>query len=75
LPLTSDHLDLGFHRRRVFDSPILIFESASVASTLARLHELHISQSHEWPRGVDRRNNGVIEAPEGTVLLITQAPH
>ena len=74
LPLTSDHLDLGFHRRRIFDGPILIFESTQVASTLERLRELEIPLSSELPRGVDGRSNGVIEAPEGTALLIAQSP-
>jgi catechol 2,3-dioxygenase-like lactoylglutathione lyase family enzyme len=74
LPLTSDHLDLGFHQRRTFDGPLLLFESVDVASTLARLQELDIPLSKQLPRGIDRKNNALIEAPEGSALLITRAP-
>jgi catechol 2,3-dioxygenase-like lactoylglutathione lyase family enzyme len=72
LPLTSDHLDLGFHRRRTFDAPLLVFECADLSSTIARLHELGLPASGPLPRGVDVSHGALLEAPEGTALLLLQ---
>jgi len=73
LPLTSDHLDLGFHQRRSFDAPLLVFECADVAASIARLRELGVAPSPPPARGLDRERSAVIEAPEGTALLLVQA--
>jgi catechol 2,3-dioxygenase-like lactoylglutathione lyase family enzyme len=73
LPLTSDHLDLGFHQRRSFDAPLLVFECADVAASIARLRELGVAPSPQPARGLDRERSAVIEAPEGTALLLVQA--
>jgi catechol 2,3-dioxygenase-like lactoylglutathione lyase family enzyme len=64
LPLTSDHLDLGFHRRGVFDAPLLVFECADAASDIARLRELGVPLSAQLPRGLDRQRSALIEAPD-----------
>jgi catechol 2,3-dioxygenase-like lactoylglutathione lyase family enzyme/predicted enzyme related to lactoylglutathione lyase len=73
LPLTSDHLDLGFHRRRTFDAPLLVFECADVTENIARVRERGISLSLRLPGGLDRGRSALIEAPEGTALLLLQA--
>jgi catechol 2,3-dioxygenase-like lactoylglutathione lyase family enzyme len=73
LPLTSDHLDLGFHRRRTFDAPLLVFECEAAEKNFARLRELGVPLSAQLPRGVDRQRSALIEAPEGTALLLLQA--
>jgi catechol 2,3-dioxygenase-like lactoylglutathione lyase family enzyme len=73
LPLTSDHVDLGFHQRRTFDAPLLVFECADVTKNIARLRELGMPLSAQLPRGLDRKRNALIEAPEGTALLLVQA--
>ena len=73
LPLTSDHLDLGFHQRRTFDAPVLVFECADIAATLARLRELDLPLSTHLPRGLDRTRSGLIDCPEGTALLLVPA--
>jgi len=70
LALTSDHLELGFHQRRTFDAPMLVFECADVAATLTRLQELGIELSKALPRGLDRERHGLIQSPEGTALLL-----
>jgi catechol 2,3-dioxygenase-like lactoylglutathione lyase family enzyme len=70
LPLTSDRLDLAFHRRRTFDAPLLVFECADLASQCARLRALDIPLSSELPRGADHASSALIEAPEGTLLWI-----
>jgi catechol 2,3-dioxygenase-like lactoylglutathione lyase family enzyme len=72
LPLTSDHLDLGFHRRGVFDAPLLVFECADAATNIARLRELGVPLSAQLPRGLERKHSALIEAPEGTALLLLQ---
>jgi catechol 2,3-dioxygenase-like lactoylglutathione lyase family enzyme len=73
LPLTSDHLDLGFHQRRTFDAPLLVFECADVKKNIARLRELEMPLSTQLPRGLDRQRSALIEAPEGTAMLLLQA--
>jgi len=73
LPLTSDHLDLGFHQRRTFDAPLLVFECADLQASLARLRERGIAPSALLPRGLVSARSALIEAPEGTALLLLQA--
>ncbi|HEX4377018.1 MAG TPA: VOC family protein [Steroidobacteraceae bacterium] len=73
-PLTSDHLDLAFHSRRTFDAPLLVFESENIAVTIARLRAIGVAPSDELPRGLDPARHALIEAPEGTALLLIPAP-
>jgi len=69
LPLTSDRLDLAFHRRRWFDAPLLVFECEQLASRCEQLRTLGIAASADAPRfaGMDAT---VLEAPEGTLLCL-----
>jgi catechol 2,3-dioxygenase-like lactoylglutathione lyase family enzyme len=73
LPLTSDHLDLGFHQPRTFDAPLLVFECADVTKHIAQLRQLGIVLSAQLPRGLDRARSALVTAPEGTQLLLVQA--
>jgi catechol 2,3-dioxygenase-like lactoylglutathione lyase family enzyme len=73
LPLTSDHLDLGFHQPRTFDAPLLVFECADVTKHIAQLRQLGIAASAQLPRGFDRARSALVTAPEGTQLLLVQA--
>ncbi len=68
LPLTSDWLDLGFHRPRTCERPLLVFECADLATRRERLAVLDIALSSQLPRGVDGKRSVLIEAPEGTLL-------
>jgi len=70
LPLTSDHLDLAFHRPRTHDAPMIVFSDPDMPARIARLRELGVAISSELPRGVPPGANAIIEAPEGTVLLL-----
>jgi catechol 2,3-dioxygenase-like lactoylglutathione lyase family enzyme len=74
-PLTSDYLDLAFHSPRTFDAPLLVFESEDMAVTMARLRASNIALSDDLPRGLDPNRYALIEAPEGTALLLMPAPH
>jgi hypothetical protein len=73
LPLTSDQLDLGFHQPRTFDAPLLVFECADLAGTMGRLRALELPLATQLPRGLDRKRSALIEAPDGSALLLLQA--
>ena len=70
LPLTSDFLNIAFHRPRTLDRPMLVFSDPDMASRIERLRELGIAFSDELPRGLDASENALIESPEGTPLLL-----
>jgi catechol 2,3-dioxygenase-like lactoylglutathione lyase family enzyme len=70
LPLTSDHLDIAFHRPRTFDAPVIVFSDPDMPARIARLRELDVKISGGLPRGVPAGANALIEAPEGTLLLL-----
>jgi catechol 2,3-dioxygenase-like lactoylglutathione lyase family enzyme len=72
LPLTSDHLDLAFHRPRTLERPMLVFRDPGMRERLARLRELGLKESGELPRGLPGAANALIEAPEGTALLLLE---
>ncbi|MGH8143658.1 MAG: VOC family protein [Steroidobacteraceae bacterium] len=74
LPLTSDRLDLAFHQRRSFDAPLLLFECADLDATRTGLLERGVALSMARPRGIDTAHSIMLEAPEGTALLLVAAP-
>jgi catechol 2,3-dioxygenase-like lactoylglutathione lyase family enzyme len=73
LPLTSDHLDLGFHARGTFDAPMLVFECPELGGSMARLRDLSVPLAARQPRGLDRKRGALIEAPDDIALLLLQA--
>ena len=73
LPLTSDHLDLGFHPRGTFDGPLLVFECAEFSGSIARLREFGLPLAAQLPRGLDSKRGALIQAPDGTALLMLRA--
>jgi catechol 2,3-dioxygenase-like lactoylglutathione lyase family enzyme len=70
LPLTSDHLDIAFHRPRTFDVPMLVFRDPDMPARIAQLREQGVRISDELPRGLDPVGNALIESPDGTALLL-----
>ncbi len=68
LPLTSDGLELAFHRRRLLDVPVLVFECDDPLRQRAQLAARNVPVSDELPRGLEPAAATVIEAPEGTLL-------
>jgi predicted lactoylglutathione lyase len=70
LPLTSDYLNIAFHRPRTMDRPVLVFSDADMPARIGRLRELGIAFSDELPRGLNASENALIESPEGTPLLL-----
>jgi catechol 2,3-dioxygenase-like lactoylglutathione lyase family enzyme len=73
LPLTSDHLNIAFHRPRTLDRPMLVFGDPDMAARIARLRELDVPFSDELPRGLDTSENALLESPEGTLLLLVRS--
>jgi catechol 2,3-dioxygenase-like lactoylglutathione lyase family enzyme len=70
LPLTSDHVNIAFHRPRTLDRPMLVFSDPDMPARMARLRELGIHFSDELPRGLDANENALLESPEGTPILL-----
>jgi catechol 2,3-dioxygenase-like lactoylglutathione lyase family enzyme len=72
LPLTSDHLDIAFHKPRTFDAPLLVFLDPGMKSRIAKLRELGVTGVAELPRGLNAASNALVQAPEGTALLLLE---
>jgi catechol 2,3-dioxygenase-like lactoylglutathione lyase family enzyme len=72
-PLASDHLNLGLYRTRALRQPVLSFEAAAMASRLAQLRARGFELSDEMPDSLDDASNAILEAPEGTRLLLMQS--
>jgi catechol 2,3-dioxygenase-like lactoylglutathione lyase family enzyme len=72
-PLISDHLSLALHAPRALAAPLLVFVDPAMGDKLAALEAAGFERSAELPRGLDRRDNAVLEAPEGTLLLLLTA--
>jgi catechol 2,3-dioxygenase-like lactoylglutathione lyase family enzyme len=72
LPLTSDHVNIAFHRPRTLDRPMLVFSDDNMPLRIARLRELNLRFSEELPRGLDAHANALLESPEGTPILLLQ---
>jgi catechol 2,3-dioxygenase-like lactoylglutathione lyase family enzyme len=70
MSMTSDHLDLAVHRPRTLDRPMLVFAAADMGERIERLKSLGLEMSQGLPRGLDPRHSALIEAPEGTALLL-----
>lgn len=71
-PLTSDELDLAFHAARACEAPLLVFEVADVVTTREQLRKLDIAPLSRPPRALQGPAGIVLEAPEGTLLLLQQ---
>jgi catechol 2,3-dioxygenase-like lactoylglutathione lyase family enzyme len=71
--LTSDHLNLGLYRSRAFRHALLTFEDEQMRERLTRLRERGFRLSDEMPDNLDDSTNAILEAPEGTRLLLMQA--
>lgn len=72
LPLGSQDFALSLHRPRLFAEPLLVFRDGAMAARLERLRELDIGRFEPPPRGLDTNANSLLQAPEGTMLLLLQ---
>lgn len=73
MAMTSDHIDLAVHRPRTLDQPMLVFAAADMGERIERLRSLDVTMSDELPRGLDPRSAALLQAPEGTTLLLINA--
>jgi hypothetical protein len=73
MSMTSDHVDLAVHRPRTLDVPMLVFAAPDMGERIERLRALGCEMSGGLPRGLDPRHSALLEAPEGTNLLLISA--
>jgi len=71
--LTSDLLNLGLYRSRALRQPVLTFEDVDMRERISSLRARGFTLSDAMPDSLDEHCNGVLEAPEGTRLLLLQA--
>jgi predicted lactoylglutathione lyase len=69
--LTSDTLNLALVSTGALETPALVFQEADMAERIGRLRERGIGFSRKLPRMLDQQGNALLEAPEGTLLLLT----
>lgn len=69
-PLVSDTIDLGLHRPRTMDEPMLIFRDPQMKDRIAALKADQFEFDASLPRGLNPASCGLLRAPEGTVLLL-----
>ena len=72
-PLTSDLLNLGLYRTRALRQPTLTFEDRDMPERLARLRERRFKLADDMPDSLDEHENAVLQAPEGTRLLLLRS--
>ena len=72
-PITSDLLNLGLYRTRALRQPVLSFEDPDMREKLSRLRERGFRLLDEMPDSLDDATNALLEAPEGTRLLLMQS--
>jgi catechol 2,3-dioxygenase-like lactoylglutathione lyase family enzyme len=70
--LTSDHLNIVLHRPRMHAGPLLIFADDDAAARVAHLRDLGI-EPRRLPAGAGVADHALLEAPEGTRLLLLGA--
>jgi catechol 2,3-dioxygenase-like lactoylglutathione lyase family enzyme len=68
LSLTSDHLDITFHRPRLLMQPMLVFREPDMASRIAGVRE----QGFDLHAALQGSQNSAVflESPDGTTLLL-----
>ncbi len=70
MSMTSDYIDLAVHRPRTHEEPMLVFAAPDMGERVERLRALGCELSDDLPRGLDPRHSALLEAPEGTSLLL-----
>jgi catechol 2,3-dioxygenase-like lactoylglutathione lyase family enzyme len=74
LSLTSDGIDLALHSPRLLPKPALVFCEGDMAARIQKLREAGLEFA-PLPRALAAAGNAMVEAPEGTpLLLLTGSP-
>ncbi|GAC1299682.1 MAG: hypothetical protein NVS9B2_27270 [Steroidobacteraceae bacterium] len=71
---TSDFIDLGLYDPAHLRRSTLRFEVEDVGGALARLADIGISSAGEIPSPLRQMPAAMVTAPEGTPILLTEAP-
>jgi len=71
LPLTSDALNVAFHRPRTLDAAMIVFSAPDMAARIARLRALGVPEE-PLPGGIARAGSALLASPEGTALLLLE---
>jgi hypothetical protein len=69
LDLTSDGIGLALHSPRLLPAPALVFCAEDMAQRILKLRQAGVMIA-EPPRGLAQADNALLEAPEGTLLLL-----
>jgi catechol 2,3-dioxygenase-like lactoylglutathione lyase family enzyme len=70
LPLTSDHVDLAFHAPGLLPAPCLVFTASDMPARIAGLRAAGERFATDLPHELDPKGSALLEAPEGTQLLL-----
>jgi catechol 2,3-dioxygenase-like lactoylglutathione lyase family enzyme len=68
--LTSDGIDLALHSPRLLPAPALVFCEEDMAQRIQKLRQAGMVFAGPLPRGLAPDGNALLEAPEGTLLLL-----
>jgi catechol 2,3-dioxygenase-like lactoylglutathione lyase family enzyme len=68
--LTSDGINLALHAPRLLRAPALVFCEEGMAARIERLRQAGVGPEAALPRGLASDGNALLEAPEGTLLLL-----
>jgi hypothetical protein len=71
-PLCSNHLNLWLHALQPLALPTLIFMAAEMRERIARLRAANVAMASRLPLALDPQANALLQAPEGTRLLLLQ---
>jgi len=72
LTLTSDHLDLSFHRPRMCERPMLVFRDSGMRARIERLRDLGVPIRPAPVPAPSAQACALLETPEGTPLLLLE---
>lgn len=68
--LTSDSLTLTLHQPRVLGAAALVFADPKMSERIEQLAAKGVPISNTLPAELSRQDNALLEAPEGTLLLL-----
>jgi catechol 2,3-dioxygenase-like lactoylglutathione lyase family enzyme len=68
--LTSDGINLALHSPRLLPAMALVFCEEGMAAKISSLRDAGVEFDASLPRGLAADSNALLEAPEGTLLLL-----
>jgi catechol 2,3-dioxygenase-like lactoylglutathione lyase family enzyme len=72
LALTSDYLDLTFHRPRISERPMIVFRDAGMRARIERLRALGVALYAAPVPAHAADGSALLESPDGTPLLLLE---